>query len=59
MTRSIILAAPAQQLSKLLARAKRKMIYDVDHPVWEDLDRRRTLEGKSENPLEKKGQASG
>ena len=43
MTRSIILAAPAQQLTKLLAGVKRPMIYDDDHPVWEDIDRQRAM----------------
>ena len=43
MTRSIILAAPARQLTKLLAGAKRPMIYDDDHPVWEDGDRQRAM----------------
>ncbi|MGD8813317.1 MAG: hypothetical protein PVI78_02460 [Anaerolineales bacterium] len=51
MTRSIILAAPARQLTKLLTGAKSKMIYEDDHPVWEDADRRRALlEGKTNHP---------
>jgi hypothetical protein len=58
MTRSIILAAPANQLSKLLARAERKTIYDAEHPVWEDVDRMRAFEGRSEEPLKKERQAS-
>ncbi len=53
MTRSIILAAPARQLSKLLACAERKMIYDACHPVWEDVDRRRASEGLPETSLKK------
>ncbi|HEY69591.1 MAG TPA: hypothetical protein G4O08_03305 [Anaerolineae bacterium] len=58
MTRSIILAAPARQLSKLLTCAERKTIYDAEHPVWEDVDRRRAFAGRSEESLKKERQAS-
>ncbi len=41
MARTIVLAAPAKQLSKVVGYPHRRRIYDRGHPVWEDRDNQR------------------
>jgi hypothetical protein len=41
MTRTIVLAAPSQQLKQVVGFSAGKRIYPRSHPVWEDQDLRR------------------
>jgi hypothetical protein len=41
MTRTMVLAAPSQQLSQLVSGYERRMIYHPAQPVWDDVDLRR------------------
>lgn len=38
MARTIVLAAPAKQLSNVVGHSRRRRIYDRGQPVWEDRD---------------------
>ena len=56
MTRTIVLAAPSQQLSQLVRLSERRTIYHTAQPVWEDVDlerdedRRRLVVARAEEP---------
>ncbi len=41
MTRTIILAAPSEQLGQILGHPSGRWIYSLGQPVWEDHDMRR------------------
>jgi hypothetical protein len=47
MARTIVLAAPAKQLSNVVGHPHHRRIYDRDQPVWEDQDNQRDEAARS------------
>jgi hypothetical protein len=52
MTRTIVIAAPAKQLSKLVGHPHRRWIYGHHQPVWEDHDIERVIAAKSRHDVD-------
>lgn len=53
MARTIVLAAPAMQLSNVVGHPHRRWIYDHDQPVWEDRDIERQAAAKSPHEVDR------